>query len=86
MARSPKYLSVVLDAEYAEKLRVLAGRLQVSPGALARALLSSALDEASFPSPHKASALLDGIDGAFAKAQAGLEDAVNGRVVTLDEL
>lgn len=85
MARLSGRVNIVLDAEYAEKLRILAARTHVSPGTLARALLSSALDEAD-PSPRNVSALLDGVDGAFARAQAGLEDAAKGRVVPLDEL
>lgn len=85
MASSFGRVNIVLDAEYAEKLRILAARTHVSPGTLARALLSSALDEAG-PSPRNVSALLDDIDGAFAKAQAGLEDVAKGRMVPLSEI
>lgn len=85
MAQPTKRVTVVLEAEYAEKLRLLAERTHVSPGNLARALLSTALDEAD-PSPSNATRLLDGIDGAFERAQAGLADAADGRVMALEDL
>lgn len=85
MATSTGRVNIVLDAEYAEKLRVLAERTHVSPGTLARSLLSSALDEAD-PSPRNVAHLLDGIPGAFERAQAGLADAANGRVIPLEDL
>jgi predicted transcriptional regulator len=85
MARGANRLNVTLDDEYAEKLRRLAERTHVQEGTLARSLLSSALDEADPDSRHVA-ALLDGIDGAYERAQAGLEDARAGRTRLLDEL
>ncbi|MBX3142279.1 MAG: ribbon-helix-helix protein, CopG family [Trueperaceae bacterium] len=85
MASSQARVNIVLDAEYAEKLRVLADRTHVSPGTLARALLSSALDEAD-PSARNVAMLLDGIDGAFERAQAGLADIAAGRVIALEDL
>lgn len=85
VASSPARVNIVLDAEYAEKLRVLADRTHVSPGTLARALLSSALDEVD-PSPRNVALLLDGIEGAFERAQAGLADVAAGRVIALEDL
>lgn len=85
MATSTGRVNIVLDAEYAEKLRMLAERTHVSAGTLARALLSSALDEAD-PSPRNVALLLDGIEGAFERAQAGLADAAAGRVIALEDL
>ncbi len=85
MAAPAGRVNIVLDAEYAEKLRVLAKRTHVSPGTLARALLSSALDEAD-PSAQNVAMLLSGIDGAFERAQSGLADVAAGRVVDIEDL
>ena len=78
-------LNVTLDAEYAEKLRLLAEQAHVQEGTLARSLLSRALDEAEVDARHIAE-LLDGIEGAFERAQLGLEQARSGKTVPLDEL
>ena len=78
-------MNVVLDEERAVKLRRLAERTHTNAGTLARSLLSTALDEAD-PDPRDVMALLDGIDGAWEKAQAGLADAHAGRVVALEDL
>ena len=78
-------LNVTLDAEYAEKLRLLAEQAHVQEGTLARSLLSRALDEADVDARHIAE-LLDGIEGAFERAQLGLEQARSGKTVPLDEL
>ena len=43
------------------------------------------LDEAD-PDPRHAAALLDGLPGAFERAQQGLEDAKAGRTISLDDL
>ena len=85
MARGGYRLNVTLDDEYAERLRRLAERTHVQEGTLARSLLSSALEEAD-PDARSVAALLDGIDGAYERAQAGLEDARSGRTRSLDEL
>jgi hypothetical protein len=78
-------LNVTLDAEYAEKLRLLAEQAHVQEGTLARSLLSRALDEADVDARHIAE-LLDGIEGAFERAELGLEQARSGKTVPLDEL
>jgi hypothetical protein len=78
-------LNVTLDAEYAEKLRLLAEQAHVQEGTLARSLLSRALDEADVGARHIAE-LLDGIEGAFERARLGLEQARAGTTVPLDEL
>ena len=85
MAGKANRVNVVLDDERAVKLRRLAERTHTNPGTLARSLLSTALDEAD-PDPRDVTALLDGIDGAWESAQAGLADARAGRVVTLEDL
>ena len=78
-------LNVTLDPAYAAKLAKLAERTHVNEGTLARSLLSQALDEAD-PDPRQVAALLDGLPGAFERAQQGLDDAKAGRTVALDDL
>ena len=78
-------VNVTLDEPYAEKLRRLAQRTHVNEGTLARSLLQTALDEAD-PDPRNVTALLDGIEGAFERAQLGLEQARAGEGIPLDEL
>jgi hypothetical protein len=74
-----------LDAEYAAKLSRLAERTHTQEGTLARSLLSAAIDEADVDARHVV-ALLDGIDGAFERAQLGLDQARSGRTRLLDDL
>jgi hypothetical protein len=85
MPGANRRLNVTLDHAYAAKLAKLAQRTHVNEGTLARSLLSLALDEAD-PDPRHAAALLDGLPGAFERAQQGLEDAKAGRTISLDDL
>jgi hypothetical protein len=85
MAQVTSRLNVTLDEEHAAKLSILAERTHVQEGTLARSLLSSALDEAE-PDPRTITALLDGISGAFERAQLGLKQAADGNTIALDEL
>ncbi len=85
MAQRPHRLNVTLDPEHAAKLAQLAERTHVQEGTLARSLLSQALDETG-ADPRHVAALLDGIPGAFERAQQGLKQARAGRTVDLDEL
>jgi hypothetical protein len=78
-------LNITLDREQAEKLTRLADRMHVQPGTVARSLLSSALDDAD-PDARNVVELLDGISGAYERAQLGLEQAKTGVTVALDEL
>lgn len=78
-------LNVTLDDEQAAKLARLAERLHVQPGTVARSLLSAAIDEAD-PDPRNVVELLDGIDGAYERAQLGRRQAAAGETVPLDEL
>jgi hypothetical protein len=78
-------LNVTLDPEHAAKLARLAEQTHVQEGTLARSLLASALDEAD-PEPRNLVALLDGIPGAFERAQTGLRQAKSGQTIALDEL
>jgi hypothetical protein len=78
-------LNITLDPEQGAKLARLAERMHVQPGTLARSLLSSALDDAD-PDARNVVDLLDGIPGAFERAQLGLRQARAGETVGLDEL
>jgi len=78
-------INVTLEDEHAEKLERLAERMHVQPGTVARSLLSNALDEAD-PDARNVVELLDGVPGAFQRAQLGLEQARAGQTISLDEL
>jgi hypothetical protein len=78
-------LNITLDEKQAEKLSRLADRMHVQPGTLARSLLSTAIDHAD-PDARNVVALLDGIPGAYERAQIGLEQARTGQTLALDEL
>jgi hypothetical protein len=80
-----KRLRLTLDDEYAEKLARLAERIHVEPGTIARSLLSTALDDAD-PDSRNVVELLDGIPGAFARAQIALCEAKAGKPVPLNDL
>lgn len=78
-------VNVTLEDEHAQKLVRLAERMHVQPGTVARSLLAQALDDAD-PDPRNVVALLDGIDGAYDRAQLGLQQAQSGQTVSVDEL
>lgn len=78
-------LNITLDDEHAGKLARLAARIHVNEGTLARSLLSSAIDDAD-PQADTVVAVLDGIDGAWDRAQLGRQQAVAGDTVALDNL
>ncbi|MPZ87988.1 MAG: hypothetical protein GEU81_07915 [Nitriliruptorales bacterium] len=85
MGSDTQRLNITLDGERASKLAQLAARVHVNEGTLARSLLSTAIDEAD-PDPGNVVALLDGIDGAYERAQLGLRQADQGHTVPLNEL
>ncbi|MGH2747343.1 MAG: hypothetical protein ACRDKB_05410 [Actinomycetota bacterium] len=85
MESPTRRLNVTLDTERASKLSQLAARVHVNEGTLARSLLSSAIDDAD-PDPSNVVDLLDGIGGAYERAQIGLRQADAGETVPLDEL
>jgi hypothetical protein len=78
-------LNVTLDAEHAARLARLAERTHVAEGTLARSLLSTAIEDAD-PQAHSIVAVLDGIPGAYERAQQGLQRARAGETIPLDEL
>ena len=85
MARGSGRLNVTLDEEYAAKLSRLAQRTHVQEGTLARSLLSRAIDEADIDADNVVQ-VLDGIPGAFERAQLGREQARQKQTIPLDEL
>lgn len=85
MRSGSQRLNVTLDPEHAARLSRLAQRTHVQEGTLARALLANALDEAD-PDARNVAALLDGIPGAFERAQLGLDRARRGETISLDDL
>ena len=78
-------ITITLDAEHASKLARLAARVHVDEGTLARSLLSSAIDDAD-PDAGTVVAVLDGIEGAWDRAQLGRRQAASGDTVTLEQL
>lgn len=78
-------LNVTLDAERAAKLTLLAEQTHTQEGTLARSLLSRAIDEADVDARHVVE-LLEGINGAWERAQLGLEQARSGATVALADL
>jgi hypothetical protein len=85
MAKAAHRLNVTLDPEYAARLARLAERTHVQEGTLARSLLSIALDETD-PDARNVASLLDGIPGAFERANESLERARKGQTIALNEL
>jgi hypothetical protein len=85
MARPAHRLNITLDAEHAARLARLAERTHVREGTLARSLLSTAIEEAD-PEARNVTELLDGIPGAYERAQTGLARAHAGEAIDLDQL
>lgn len=85
MAERNRRINVTLEPDYARKLTSLAERTHVQEGTLARSLLSSALDEAD-PDASRITEILDGIPGAWERAQESIEQARRGETVPLSKL
>ena len=85
MAREQTRINVTLDPEYAERLAILAERAHTQEGTLARSLLSQAIDEADIDARGIVE-ILDGIPGAFERAELGIDEIRAGKGVPLDEL
>jgi hypothetical protein len=82
---NPNRVNVTLDDVHAEKLRRLAERTHVNEGTIARSLLTTALDETD-PDPRNVTALLDGIAGAFERAERGSAQVCRGEGKPLSKL
>ncbi|HEV2875164.1 MAG TPA: hypothetical protein VGW14_08450 [Thermoleophilaceae bacterium] len=78
-------LNITLDDEYAQKLSRLAERTHVQPGTIARSLLSTALDEVD-ADLHNVADLLDGIPGAFERAELGRAQAERRETIRLEDV
>lgn len=85
MSVQSKRVNVTLDGEHAVKLERMADRAHVSPGTMARSILSTALDHAE-ADPAEVTALLDGIPGAFERLAEAEREIERGDVVDLDDL
>ena len=82
---SSSRLNITLDEERARKLSLLAARVHVNEGTLARSLLSTAIDD-SDPDVASVVEVLDGIDGAWERAQRARDQAAAGDTVQLNDL
>lgn len=80
-----RQITLTLDPVYAEKLGALAGRENVPQDAMARSLLTTALDEAD-PDPRRVADILDGIPGAWDRIEEGRQQVEAGEGIPLDEL
>jgi len=78
-------INFTLEAHYARKLVSLAKRAHVQEETLARLLISSALDKAD-PDASRITEIIDGIPGAWERAQESIEQARRGETVPLSEL
>lgn len=81
----PNRINVLLDDEHAAKLHAIAERTYLQPGAVARSLLSVALDQAN-PDGATITAILDAIPGAWESVRRGEADYAAGRIVPLEDL
>jgi predicted transcriptional regulator len=84
VTRASNRLNITLDPEHAARLAQLAERTHVQEGTLARSLLSMAIEDAD-PEARNVATLLDGIPGAFERAQLGLKRGQAGETIDLDE-
>jgi hypothetical protein len=78
-------INVTLEPEYAEKLAALAERAHTQEGTLARSLLSQAIDEAEVDARNIVE-VLEGIPGAFERAERGISEIRAGRGIPLEDL
>lgn len=85
MTELARHIDVALEPAHARKLADLAERTHVEEGQLAVSLLAGALDEAD-PGGTRLTEILDGIPGAWERAQVSIEQAKRGETVPLSEL
>lgn len=85
MNEPARHIDLALEPGYARKLAALAERAHVDEGQLAVSLLAGALDEAD-PDASRITEILDGIPGAWERAQQSIEQARRGETVPLSEL
>ena len=80
----PTRFNVVLDEEHAQKLLLMAERAYMQPGALARSLLSGAIDAAD-PDPRLMTDILDAIPGFWQGVAVAEAEHAAGLGMTLEE-
>ena len=85
MNEPARHIDLALEPGYAHKLAAEAERAHVDEGQLAVSLLAGALDEAD-PDASRITEILDGIPGAWERAQQSIEQARRGETVPLSEL
>lgn len=78
-------VNITLDEVQYEKLSRLAAQTHLQEGTLARSLLASALDQAEAGSSDVVD-ILDGVAGAFERAQLGSTQVRAGHGIPLDDL
>lgn len=81
---SSQRLNITLDEAHAAKLSRLAARVHANEGTLARSLLSAAIDDAD-PDAANVVAVLDGIDGAWERAQVGSRQSDTGETSGIED-
>ena len=85
MSRGRTRINVTLEPEYAEKLAVLAKRAHTRAATLASSLLSQAIDEADADARNIVE-VLDGVSGAFERAERGIAEIKAGNAIPLSDL
>jgi hypothetical protein len=85
MTRTTTRVKVILDEVHAAKLRRLAERTHTHPETLARSLLGTAIDAVD-PDSSLLTEVLDGIDGAWARAHQGAAEIASGAGIALEDL
>jgi len=83
-------LNLTIDDDHAAVLARLAERTHVQPGTLARSILLTALDHTVEAEARGGATelerTLDGIEGAYERAQLGREQAARGEKIPLSDL
>lgn len=85
VADADRAVLVLLGPNHHALLVTLARRLDLTPEAVARSLLSTALDSRD-PEATVLTAILNSIPGAWERAQQGMRDIEEGRMIPIEEL
>lgn len=81
-----KGVKVELDREHQESLSRLAEQANAPEDEFASLLLSSAIDQADELDGERLTEILDGIPGAFERAELGRAQAAKGETIPLEDL
>lgn len=85
MTEPARHIDLALEPDYARKLADLAERTHTGEKQLAISLLSGALDDADRDA-ERITEILDGIPGAWDRAQESIQQARRGETIPLSEL